>query len=173
MTFKILITCFSSTETFEIKAFSLNWKLLFHQKYITCFMVIIASLKQDIFNIHALLLGHVQVFVTPRLQPTRLLSPWNSPGKNTRGGRHSVLQGILPTQELNLGLLHPWKIHYHLSYHRFAYVCIYMCVCVCVCVCVISICIYIYIQTYTKIQKRTYIYEYSYTGTQLSIYMYA
>ena len=32
---------------------------------------------------------------------TRLLCPWNSPGKNTGVGRHSLLQGIFPTQESN------------------------------------------------------------------------
>ena len=32
------------------------------------------------------------------LQPTRLLCPWNSPGKNTGVGSHSLLQGIFPTQ---------------------------------------------------------------------------
>ena len=30
------------------------------------------------------------------LQPTRLLCPWNSPGKNTGMGCHSLLQGDLP-----------------------------------------------------------------------------
>ena len=30
----------------------------------------------------------------------------NSPGKNTRVGSHSRLQGIFPTQGLNPGLLH-------------------------------------------------------------------
>ena len=34
---------------------------------------------------------------------TRLLWPWNSPGKNTRVGSHSLLQGIIPTQGSNLG----------------------------------------------------------------------
>ena len=41
----------------------------------------------------------------------RLLSPWGSPGKNTAGGCHALLQGILPTQGANphlLGLLH-WQ----------------------------------------------------------------
>ena len=33
------------------------------------------------------------------------LCPWNSPGKNTGLGCHSLLQGIFPTQGLNLGLL--------------------------------------------------------------------
>ena len=29
-----------------------------------------------------------------RLEPARLLSPWNSPGKNTEVGCHVLLQGI-------------------------------------------------------------------------------
>ena len=40
------------------------------------------------------------------LQPTRLLCPWNLPGKNTGVGCHFLLQGIFPTQGLNLHLLH-------------------------------------------------------------------
>ena len=40
------------------------------------------------------------------LQLTRPLCPWNSPGKNTRVGCHSLLQGIFPTQGMKLGLLH-------------------------------------------------------------------
>ena len=36
------------------------------------------------------------------LQPTRLLCPWDSPGKSTGVGCHVLLQGILPTQESNL-----------------------------------------------------------------------
>ena len=39
------------------------------------------------------------------LQPTRLLSPWDSPGKNTGMGCHAFLQGIFPTHGLNLHLL--------------------------------------------------------------------
>ena len=35
----------------------------------------------------------------------RLFCPWNSPGKNTGVGSHSLLQGIFPTQRLNLCLL--------------------------------------------------------------------
>ena len=36
-----------------------------------------------------------------RLQPTRLLCPWDFSGKNTRVGRHFLLQGIFPNQESN------------------------------------------------------------------------
>ena len=39
------------------------------------------------------------------LQPARLLCPWDSPGKNTGVGRHSLLQGIFPTQGSNTCLL--------------------------------------------------------------------
>ena len=38
--------------------------------------------------------------------PYGLDSPWNSPGQNSRVGSLSLLQGIFPTQGLNLGLLH-------------------------------------------------------------------
>ena len=50
------------------------------------------------------------------LEPTRLLCPRNSPGKNSGVGSHALLQGILPTQELNSGLLHCRQILYCLSY---------------------------------------------------------
>ena len=50
------------------------------------------------------------------LQPTRLLCPWDFPGKDTGVGCHFLLQGIFPTQGLNLGLLHRKQILYHLSY---------------------------------------------------------
>ena len=38
--------------------------------------------------------------------PVDIYSPWNSPGKNTGVGSHSLLQGIFPTQGWNPGLLH-------------------------------------------------------------------
>ena len=42
------------------------------------------------------------------LQPTRLLCPWDSPGKNTRVGCPVLLQGIFLTQRWNPCLL-PWQ----------------------------------------------------------------
>ena len=42
--------------------------------------------------------------------------PWNSPGQNTGVGSLFLLQGIFPTQESNLGLLHCRKILYQLSH---------------------------------------------------------
>ena len=39
-------------------------------------------------------------------QPARLLCPWDSPGENTGGGRHALLQGSFPTQGSNPCLQH-------------------------------------------------------------------
>ena len=47
------------------------------------------------------------------LWPTRLLSPWTSPGKNTGEGHHCLLQGLFLDQGSNLGLLHWQAILYH------------------------------------------------------------
>ena len=52
------------------------------------------------------------------LQPTRLLYPWYSPGKNTRVGFHALLQGIFLTQGSNAGLLHCRLILYYLSHEE-------------------------------------------------------
>ena len=41
---------------------------------------------------------------------------WNSPGKNTEVDCHCLLQGILPTQGLNLCLLHCRQTLYYLTY---------------------------------------------------------
>ena len=50
------------------------------------------------------------------LQLTRLLCPWDFPGKDTGVSCHFLLQGIFPTQGLNPGLLHCRQILYWLSY---------------------------------------------------------
>ena len=42
-------------------------------------------------------------------QPTRLLCPWDSPGKNSGVSCHFLLQGIFPTQGSNLHLL-CWQV---------------------------------------------------------------
>ena len=52
-------------------------------------------------------------------QPTRLLCPWNSPGKITRVGSCSLLQGTFLTQGSNLDLLHFRQIPYHLSHQGY------------------------------------------------------
>ena len=48
-----------------------------------------------------------------RLQPTRFLCPWDSPGKNTGVGCHALLQGIFLNRGLNPRLLLCRWILYH------------------------------------------------------------
>ena len=50
------------------------------------------------------------------MDPTRLLCPWDFPGKNTGMGCHFLLQEIFPTEGLNPGLLHCRQTLYHLSH---------------------------------------------------------
>ena len=50
------------------------------------------------------------------LHVSRLLHPWDSPGKNTGVGCLSLLQGIFPTQGSNPGLPHCRQTLYRLSY---------------------------------------------------------
>ena len=54
----------------------------------------------------------------PTLWPHGLYSPWNSLGQNTGMGSFCLLQGIIPTQGSNPGLLHCRQILYQLSHKR-------------------------------------------------------
>ena len=58
--------------------------------------------------LHGQSLSCVFFFETHGLWPTRLLHPWDSPGKSTRVGCHFLLQGIFQTQGSNPCLLH-WQ----------------------------------------------------------------
>ena len=58
-------------------------------------------------------------YVRPHgLEPSRLLCPWNSPGKDTGVGCHALLQGIFLAQGLNLGLLLCRQSLYHFESPR-------------------------------------------------------
>ena len=48
--------------------------------------------------------------------PTRLLYPWNFPGKSTGVGCHFLLQGLFSTQGSNLGLPYCRQTLYRLSH---------------------------------------------------------
>ena len=53
-------------------------------------------------SLHACSVSQAHLTLQPHgLWPARLLCPWDSPGKNTEGGCHFLLQGIFPTQGLN------------------------------------------------------------------------
>ena len=62
--------------------------------------------------------SHIQIFMTPRTLLARLLSPWDSPGKNTEVGCLALLQGIFPTEGSNPGLQHCRQILYQLSHRK-------------------------------------------------------
>ena len=56
-------------------------------------------------------------FLRPHgLQPTRILCPWDFPGKNNGVRCHFLLQRIFPIHGSNLGLLHFRHILYPLSH---------------------------------------------------------
>ena len=79
-----------------------------------------------------LLFNCVWIFVTSGLQPASFLCPWGSPGKNTGMGCHFLLQGIFPTQGLNLCLLHWQEDSLPLSHQGNLYYVNSTDVCVCV-----------------------------------------
>ena len=65
------------------------------------------------FTRYVCVLSHIWLFVTTwTIKPTRLLCPWDLPGKNTGVGCHFLLQGRFLTQESNpnlFSLLH-WQM---------------------------------------------------------------
>ena len=66
--------------------------------------------------ISLLLLALVQRVVSDSSQPHGLYSPWNSPGQNTGLGSLLLLQGIIPPQGSNPGLLRCGWILYQLRH---------------------------------------------------------
>ena len=75
------------------------------------------NIKSKHSDIYTLLCISVScLVVSDSLWPIRLLCPWNSPGKNTGVDCHFLLQGIFPTQGLNLGLPHCKETLYQLSH---------------------------------------------------------
>ena len=71
------------------------------------------SLVTYFMKVKVLVTQSCQTLCDHRLLPSRLLCPWNSPGKNNGVGCYSLLQGIFPNQGSNPGLLHWRKILYH------------------------------------------------------------
>ena len=79
---------------------------------VPCWLTSCLIVKQLISGLHAWVLSRKQscpaLFWPHGLQPSRLLCPWNFPGKNTGMGCHFFLQGIFLTQGLKLCLPH-WQ----------------------------------------------------------------
>ena len=63
-----------------------------------------------------LALSRVRLLEIPQTVARQAPRLWNSPGKNTGVGSHSLLQGIFSTQGSNPGLPHCRQILYHLSH---------------------------------------------------------
>ena len=98
--------------------------ILFH-----CFHRQVNFWKYLLCCVCAQLLSHVQLFVTPM----DCSPPWSSvhrdsPGQNTGLGCHALLQGLFPTQGLNLGFPHFRQILYHLSHQGSPRILEYMCI---------------------------------------------
>ena len=72
---------------------------------------LLSSKRENVAQLSSSLLPH-------GLQSSRLLCPWNFPGKNTGVGSLSLLQKIFPTQGSNSDLLHFIWIVYCLNYQR-------------------------------------------------------
>ena len=85
--------------------------------------VLVSTVQQSeraicVHSVIVVLVAQSCLTLRPRgLQPAGLLCPWNSPGKNTGVGCHSLLQGIFPTEGSNLGVPHCRQILYclHIS----------------------------------------------------------
>ena len=78
-----------------------DWEINTHIHHLSCF----TSHPLNYINYCCLIKSYLTLLWP---QPARLLCSWNFPGKNTGVGWHFLLQGIFPTQELNLHLLH-WQ----------------------------------------------------------------
>ena len=73
----------------------------------SCSHISILLMLLQIICVAISMLSRVWHLLRPHgLQPTRLLYPWDFPGKNPGVGCHALLQGIFLTQGLNLWLLH-------------------------------------------------------------------
>ena len=72
-----------------------------------CFSGNICTPTVLIPNVKVLVAQPCSILCNPMdlMQPTRLLCPWDSPGKNIRVGCHFLLQGIFLTQGSNPSLL--------------------------------------------------------------------
>ena len=85
-------------------------------------------MEQDTFEIFVLYIRKWSLSVKSNslrphgLQPTRLLHPWDFPGKNTGVGFHFLLQEIFLTQGLNPSLPHCRQMFYSLSHQGSPYI---------------------------------------------------
>ena len=85
-----------------------------HQASVTSAFQVGSKSPVGLWEVKVKSFSHVRLFVTP--MATRLLRPWDFPGKSTAVGCHFPLQEIFPTQRLNPGLPHCRQTLYRLSH---------------------------------------------------------
>ena len=76
------------------------------------------TLSVDLHRAGGLVAKFCSTLVSQWTVACQALCPWDFPGKKTGVICHFLLQGIFPTQGLNLGLLHCRQILYWLSYQE-------------------------------------------------------
>ena len=102
--FMLTFTSFLKTYFFSVSYVQLSLTFTL----IECLYFLIVLSFQHIYthtHIHIEVLSHisrVQLFATLELYPTRLLCPWDSPGRDTGVGCHVLRQRIFPAQGQNL-----------------------------------------------------------------------
>ena len=82
------------------------------------FFIYVLSIRYPLCDVPAavLCLSLSCVWPTPWTWPSRLLCPWDSPGRNTGVACHALFQGIFPSQGSNPGLPRCRQILYWLSH---------------------------------------------------------
>ena len=75
--------------------------ILFFERRAKMYSVVRSVLIYSFLKVKGLIAQLYLTLQPHRMWPARLLCPWNSPGKNTEVGSHSLLQEIFPTQGSN------------------------------------------------------------------------
>ena len=89
-----------------------------YMQFIVCQLCLNKTLKvlfKDCLKVKVKSLSGVQLFSTAWTIAYQASLSMGFPGKNTGVGFHFLLQGILPTQGTNLGLLHCRETLYHMN----------------------------------------------------------
>ena len=89
MKFLIFHSCLHVRDLFRWEITRSIFYVFFNSRYLFAILILLLEWKWKSCSI-----SHIRLFVTHGLQPSRLLCPWNSPGKNTEVDRHSLLQGF-------------------------------------------------------------------------------
>ena len=74
----------------------------FYIKYIILYILTTYEFNKNMCSVILVMSNSLRPY---GLQPARLLSPWDSSGKNTGVGCYALLQGVFPTRGSNLRLL--------------------------------------------------------------------